>query len=64
MESETNSEKKTTMSEVNVETSRVIKRNISLGNMKIKIMVLLMIVIQTILMKIMQTNIIQEKEHV
>ena len=39
----------------------VIKRKISLGNMKIKFMVLMMIVIQTILMKIMTTNNILEK---
>ena len=41
----------------------VIKRKISLGNMKIKFMVLMMIVIQTILMKIMRTNIILEKRN-
>ena len=40
----------------------VIKRKISLGNMKIKIMAFVMVVIQTILMKMMKTNIIPEKK--
>ena len=39
----------------------VIKRKISLENMKTKIMVFMTIVIQTILMKMMKTNIILEK---
>ena len=39
----------------------VIKRKISLGNIQTKIMVFTTIVIQTILMKMMKTNIILEK---
>ena len=39
----------------------VIKRKISLGNMKIKITAFVMVVIQTILMKMMKTNIIPEE---
>ena len=38
-----------------------IKRNISLRNMKAKIMAFMVIVIQTILMKMMKTNIILEQ---
>ena len=39
----------------------VIKRKISLGNIQTKIMSFVMVVIQTILMKMMKTNIILEK---
>ena len=51
-----------TMSEKFVQRlPEVIKRKTSLGNMKIKIMVFMTIVIQTILIKMMKTNIILEK---
>ena len=53
---------KTTMSEVSDPGLPVgIKRKLSLGNMKTKIMAFVMVVIQTILMKMMKTNIILEK---
>ena len=39
----------------------VIKRKISLGNIQTKIMAFVMVVIQTILMKMMKSNIILEK---
>ena len=54
-------EESTMIEESDTETSRSHKKKTSLGNMQIKIMVFMTIVMQTRLMKMMKTNIILEK---